>query len=307
MFSKISPSTSVPLFYAFATSGLIIRFFIANLYGMLFLALGLYYNSHSIFGTEAYTPAQLIDWFAAQSESTKTALLSSIVTVIGFLIAYATATYNWKAQALSELRMQAASEIDAFFSQCAKLTTDCQIYANALSHAVDKIQKNCTIEEAAFLAHYNRDQGQLFLQQRQQLIALGIEVHRLNSRHTNLLVLAPGLKGNMELATKALTNITEKIWFHVPFHIDGDQNPILTFIQQVNVADCMVFSKAAEDNFGQLNFSSGIVRGNLQSSVIGFSLWSLLFLLRERSGFKKTIAEHYNAVKKANTARQRGQ
>ena len=108
------------------------------------------------------------------------------------------------------------------FPQCTKLTTDCQIYADALVEAVDKIQKNCTVEEAIFLAHYNRDQGQLFLQQRQQLVALGIEVHRLQGRYTNLLVLAPGLKGNMELAIKALTSITEKVWFHVSFHIDGD-------------------------------------------------------------------------------------
>ncbi len=298
MFSKISPSISVPLFYGFITCAFVIRFFIANLYGIFLLALGLDYFSHSIFGVEAYTFVQLIDWFIAQSEGTKTALLGSIVTVIGFLIAYATATYNWKAQALSQLRMQAAGEIDAFFAQCTKLTTDCQIYADALIQAVDKIQKNCTFEEAAFLAHYNRDQGQLFLQQRQQLVALGIEVHRLQGRHANLLVLAPGLKGNMEHAIKALTNITEKVWFHVPFHIDGDQNPIQTFINQVNVADCMAFSKAAEDNFGQLNFTSGGVRGNLQSSVVGFSFWSLLFLFREKNGFKQAITEHYNAVRK---------
>ncbi|WP_435794386.1 hypothetical protein [Neptuniibacter pectenicola] len=61
---------------------------------MLFLALGLYYYGYSLFGVEAYTFPQLIDWFAAQSEATKTALVGSIVTVIGFLIAFATATYN---------------------------------------------------------------------------------------------------------------------------------------------------------------------------------------------------------------------
>jgi hypothetical protein len=60
----------------------------------------------------------------------------------------------------------------------------------------------------------------------------------------------------------------------------------------------MAFSKAAEDNFGQLNFTPGGVRGNLQSSVVGFSLWSLLFLFRERNGLKRAIVEHYNAVRK---------
>lgn len=300
MFSKIPPSISVPLFYWFITCAFIMRFFIANLYGMFFLALGLYYYSDSLWGVKAYTFPQLIDWFVTQSEGTKTALLSSMVTVIGFMIAYATATYNWKAQALSQLRMQAAGEIDAFFAQCTKLTTDCQVYADALVAAVNKIQKECTIEEAMFLAHYNRNQVQPFLQQRQQLASLGIEVHRLQGRYTGLLVLTPGLKSNMELAIKALTNITEKVWFHVPFHIDGDQNPIQTFINQVNVNDCIVFSKAANNNFGQLNFTSGSVRGHLQSTVVGFSLWSLLFLFRERDGFKQAIVEHYNAVRKNN-------
>lgn len=298
MFSKIPPSISVPFFYGLITSLFIVRFFIANLYGMFFLAVGIYYCSDGLFGVEAYTFPQLIDWFAVQSEGTKTAFLGSIVTVVGFLIAYATATYNWKAQALSQLRMQAAGEIDVFFAQCAKLTTDCQIYADALVEAVDKIHKNCTVEEAVFLVNYNRGQGQLFLQKRQQLVALGIEVHRLQARYSNLLVLAPGLKSNMDLAVNSLARITEKVWFQVPFQIDGDQDPVQTFVNQVNVADCMAFSEATQDNFGQLNFTSGGVRGILQSSVVGFNLWSLLFLFRERNGFKEAIVEHYNAVRK---------
>lgn len=291
--AKVPPAVSIPLFYATITVVFVIRFLIANLFGIFILACALYYAAPSFLGVHPFSFSSLVDWFSDQEDATKTSLLGSIVTVTGFLIAFASASYNWKSQALSQLRMQAAAEIDRFFAQCTQRATDCRLYAEGLVEAVSEIQNGCDRNEAVFLARYHREKGLEFEKHRQELVALGIEAHRLQGRYTNLLTLSPGLIANMQIAISALARIADEVWFSKPFIIDRDPDPVSSFIHQVNVSECLKFSKVVEDHFIDLNFSSGIVRGNLQSSVVGFGFWSLVFLYSEMSGFREAIVEHY--------------
>lgn len=293
MFAKLPPYLSVPIFYIFVTSVYLYSFFFGNIYGIFAISWVVYFSSESLFGITPLSFDGLMEWVVTQSEPTKAALLGSIITVIGFMIAYATATANWKSQLLANLKVQAAGEIEVFFAECSKLATDCAIYAEALVKAINKIQKGCSADEAEFLTHYNRDQGQLFLQRRDRLISLGIEVHRFHGKYGTLLLTAPGLKAGLDLATNALERITDNLWIHVPYHIQNDQNPIQTFLNQVNVTECVTLKNAVDENHGELNFSSGGVRGNLMSTVVGFNFWMLYYLYKDRKGFKKLIADRY--------------
>lgn len=296
MFSKIPPSISIPLFFGVTSLSVITSFLISNIYGILITSFALYFLSGTLFNVTPLGPVELIGWISSQSETTKTALLSALVTITGFFIAYATATSNWKAQALSQLRLQAAAEIDAFFSECAKLITDCQIYTKGLIEAAEKINNGVTMEEGEFLAHWNRDQGQDFLQKRLRLSALGVDVHHLQARYSALLFMAPRLKRNMDFATKALNNMIGKIWFNVPYHINGDTNPIETFINQVDLDGSLEFSRSVDDNFGQMSFTSGGARGELQSSVAGFGFWSLIHLYKDRKIFMEAVTKHHQSA-----------
>jgi hypothetical protein len=298
MFSKFPPKISVPLFYAFITLMYLIRFLVGNTYGIFLLALFIYYRADELFGISPYTFDQLALWLVSQSESTKTALLSSFITVIGFMLAYATATANWKGQLLANLKLQAAGELDVFFSEYSKLATDCEIYASSLTEAVDKIQKNCTLDKAVFLASYNRDQGKIFIQKRQRLIAMGVDVHSFQGRYSTLFLSAPNLKSSLDAAITAVTNINDKLWINVPFHIKGDENVVQTFVNQVNVADCFALKSAVDAHHDELNFSSGVVRGNLMSTVIGFNIWTMYNLYRQGGDFYKTIKERYTKLQK---------
>lgn len=242
-----------------------------------------------------------MEWIVTQSDSTKSALLGSIITVIGFLIAYATATANWKSKLLADLKVQASGEIEVFFAECSKLATDCGIYATALIEAVNEIQKGCPLERAEFLAFYNREQGQLFLQRKDRLVSLGIEVHRLHGKFSTLLVSAPGLKSGLDSAIEALGKITNKVWVHIPYHIQNDTIPVQTFLNQVNVTDCIALKTAVDENQMELNFSSGGVRGNLMATVVGFNFWMLYYLFKNRKDFRKMINQNIHQTAKSST------
>jgi hypothetical protein len=271
----------------------LIRFFVGNIYGIFLLSVFVYLNGEALFGNVPYSLDQLMFWIVSQSESTKTAILSSFITVIGFMLAYATATANWKGQLLANLKLQAADEIDIFFAEYSKLATDCKIYASALAEAVDKIQKNCPVDNAVFLATYNRDQGQIFVQKRQRLIAMGIDVHGFQGRYSTLLLSAPGLKSSLDSAIAAVSSINDSLWINVPFHIQGDENVVQTFVNQVNVADSLSLCSSVDKHHSALNFSAGSVRGNLMSTVVGFNIWTMFHLYSQSKDFYSSIKERY--------------
>ncbi|WP_049630362.1 hypothetical protein [Cellvibrio sp. pealriver] len=293
MFTKLPPNVSVPMFFILMTFVLLYRFLFGSVVGILLCCIALYKLSGFLFGVDPLNFDELMMWLVTQGETTKAAVLSSVITVIGFLIAYATATSNWKAQLLANMKIQAAGEIEVFFAECSRLSTDCSLYAEALVEAVDKIQKDCALDDAVFLAHYNREQSQIFIQKRQRLVSMGIDVHRIHGKYGALLLSSPGLKAELDSATKALTNIIDKVWINVPFHVQGDQNVIQTFVNQVSVVDCISLKNAVEKNSSELSFASGGLRGNLMSTVVGFNFWTIFNLYKERSDFSNTIKERF--------------
>lgn len=293
MFTKLPPKVSITLFYSFITTAYLFRFFVGNIFGIFLLSLFAYMNSNELFGITPYNFEQFMFWLVAQSESTKTAFLSSLITVVGFLLAYATATANWKGQLLANLKLQAAGELDVFFSEYSKLASDCEIYASYLVEAVDKIQKGCSVDEADFLVTYSCEQGQLFTQKRQRLIAMGIDVHGFQGRYSTLLLSAPGLQSSLNSAIRAVVKINEKLWINVPFHIQDHDNTIQAFINQVNVSDCLALKSTFDACHGELNFSAGSVRGNLMSTVVGFNIWTMYHMFRQSKGMYIAIKERY--------------
>jgi hypothetical protein len=69
-------------------------------------------------------------------------------------------------------------------------------------------------------------------------------------------------------------------------------------VNQVNVTECNALINAVSENIDELNFSSGSVRGNLMSTVVGFNFWTLFYLFKERKDFKQLINERYKNLLK---------
>lgn len=298
MFAKFQPSLSIALLYILTTFLFLYRFLFGNIYGIFITSLAVYYFSKSLFGISPLGFDGLMQWIMSQSEVTKTAILSAFISVIGFLIAFTTATSIWKSQTLANLKLQAAGELHAFFDECSKLATDCKIYANFLVETVDKIQKGCSLDDANFLTHYNFDKGELFKKQRERLCLLSIEVYGLLGKYTELILSTRNLKTNLDSAANALKRITERIWIQVPFPMENDPNPIQTFVNQVNIAKCTDLKNAVDENFLELNFSSGVAKGDLMSSIVDFNFWKLLYIYKERKAVIATMHERYRNLHK---------
>lgn len=297
-FKQFPPAIAVPAFYIFISLGMLARFLFGSAFGALFIALLLYFSAHPVTGIAPLSFGELLFWFAEQPETYKVGFVSAAVTVAGFFVAFHTATLSWRQQHRSQLRTQAAGEVEGFFSSVDGLITDAQLYAEDLVRAVNLIQRGTEPREARFAVDWALSKSQEFLSTRNQLSQAQVQIHRLKGRNYTILSSGWGLTEVFDLAEKALTDIGKKMWFSVPIVYEDDPNYIQTFHNQVNVQECIGFIESAERLSGPIAMLAGSIRGYLLAPVIGFNLSMYIELLKNRKEFSEAVKGFHRAMER---------
>lgn len=293
LFRKLPPAISIPIFYILISIQVIGRILFGSYFGILILSIGIY-AAFKLNGTfQPFGFKDLLLWTASLSTDYKVGLLSSFITVLGFVIAFNTATKNWQDQLNAQLKLQVANEIEQFFSSVTSDISDLNIYVNALIKTVNKIQSNCTISEASFNIQYYQDQAKAFFDARSRLSSASIEAYRISGRHHSILSSGPGLISFYELAADSLKNISEAMWINIPIVDLNDPNHIQHFVNQLNVAECIELIKTCEVAGTKISGLAGGIRGYLISPIVGFN-WSMYSnLVSSRRAFRSAIEEFY--------------
>jgi hypothetical protein len=258
-----------------------IRFFLGQLYGVFILSIVMYYFCYDLFGFNPFTFLQLVDWFYLQEEGTKNAILGAIITVIGFMIAYASTSQNWKAQELVKLKLKAADEIENYATKCTDLIIKTNTYASWLMDSIDMVSRN-PAETDVFLK-LNKESSIKFLTNRQDLIEHSISVHTLRGRHTSILNLRMGASDEMNKFIESLMDITDNIWFSIP--LETSSNPeyaAANIFSHINKDEVYKFIAAVEKHGETVAASAGMICGSLRSDIIIYNLSGLRFVNKER-------------------------
>ncbi len=286
---KIPPSISVPAFYVLMMLMLVLRFLFGSVYGALALVMVFYAFTYHFTSTPPLSPSELVLWIDGLTSEYKVALLTSSVTVLGFVVAFHTATANWKDQMGAQFKAQVAGEIESFFAAVTSSMNIASLYVESLVSTVNKIQKGANADELSFLIQHIQGQVGKYLSVRDQLSQASIEVHRLIGRSHNVLSTGWGLPATVNLAAESLANVTDKMWFHVPIVDLQSPNHIQSFLNQVNISGCNEFLQAHNDNSEKISGLAGGIRGYLISPILGFSLPMFTNLLSDRKQFRETM------------------
>ncbi|EGQ9467415.1 hypothetical protein C4H03_RS15710 [Vibrio parahaemolyticus] len=297
MSSKYVPIVKTILFYICISFGVCARFLLGNLYGVLITMFVIRHFSEALLGYPAYSFEELMAWLDALSNEMKIAIVSSLVTVIGFLVAYASATSNWKSQLLANIKLQASGELNSFFTEVGALVTDCEIYADETIETSEKIRKSKDNHEKLFLVSYQNGRGHEIDLKRKRLVAMSIQVHQFTGKYANLFLSVPRVQSNFDTAAKALNEVASKTWFNIPVSYPEDTDPITTFLKQVNEEQLKVFKASVEKNRIFLSFYPGSAGGILQSGVVPFNGFSLFNMYRR-------IKELHSAFEELRKAKQ---
>lgn len=297
MNQKYLPFAKTTLFYLWISFTVLFRFLLGNLYGVLITMLVLRYFSESLFGHPAYSFDELMAWLHALSDEMKVAIVSSLVTVIGFLVAYASATSNWKSQLLANIKLQAWGELNAFFTEVGSLVTDYEIYASEILETSEKIRKSKNKQEKLFLVSYQNGRGHEIDLKRKRLVAMSIQVHQFTGKYANVFLSVPKVQSNFSIAAKALNEVASKTWFNIPRAYQEDTDPVTTFLTQVNKEQLTEFISSINKNRILLSFYPGSAGGILQSGVVPFNGVSLFNTFRR-------VKELHSAFEELRKAKQ---
>lgn len=161
---------------------LIFRFFTANIYGIFILLISIYYIYPYFTGVEPFKLNDLMIWFAEQSDTLKSLLVSSLVTVIGFIIAFQSATKNWKDQLVGNIRVQASNDIDAIYTRINEIINSLKIYSDTNLKILSRIKSNADSNEIYSSIKFVLSQTEKFRSERQELSLLHGRAFQLYGR-----------------------------------------------------------------------------------------------------------------------------
>lgn len=293
LFCKVPPPIAVPIFYILVTVVTISKMFFSTVLGTLVLAIGLYFLAPHVGLGNPFSLSQLISWLDSLAADYKIAVFSSLLTITGFVIAFHTATVNWRSQLQAQVKSHAAGEIEEFFAHVARNITDANIYVESLVELVDKIQKSKNIQELEFDLSWVVERAQLFIGTRNQLSQALVEVHRMRGRNYSVLSGGWGLEETFEKAAEAFDKIGSTMWINVPIIQLNHPDRFQHFINFVNVSDCKRFLDACEKYQDPITMLAGSIKGYLLSPIIGFTFPMYCGLLANRKGFSKAVSILY--------------
>ncbi|EJG1188092.1 hypothetical protein [Vibrio parahaemolyticus] len=266
--------------YTWITVGFCFRFLFGNLYGVLVTMVIVRAFSESLFGFPPYSTYELITWLYSLSDEMKVAIASSLVTVVGFFIAYASATANWKSQLLASIKLQASSDLNSFFTEVNSLVTDLEIYAQDVVKSLDVIRDSSDDNEKMFQASYFTELGQGIDIKRKRLVSMSIQVHHFEGKYSSLFISVPSVLPSFRRAASALNNVSSASWFYIPCAYRDDPNPVESYVSHIDRDKYESFIRSVNKNRILLSFYPGSAGGVLQSDVVPFNVFSLVNLFK---------------------------
>ena len=298
LFKSIPPAISVKLFYGLVTAGFLYRLLFQTAIGLFLVSLIFYCFAETLTGVKPFTFSEVIAWLSSLDKEYKVAVITSFVTIIGFIVAFHSATINWRNQMRAQIMLNISAEVENFFATVLRNITRAELYVEDLVKAVNQIQKGASVRDAKFSVDYNQEQQGQFLNARNLLSEASVEVHRLISRNYNPLSSRWGALEAIQRSAAALAEVSQKMWVNIPIIDKSDPHRIQSFINQINITECEEFIRTCKKASGVMSGLTGGVRGQLQSSVLGFNVPMLAGLVKMRKEFRETIDAFHRDLNK---------
>lgn len=252
---------------------IVLRSLFGSLLGVAILSSLLYCFMWNFSETRPFTLAQLALWLDELPSEAKTSFITVVLTVLGFLVAFHTATANWKAETQARMKMDIADQIEMFFSEVLRLSDKTTIFAERLVTAVENIREQGRSAELDFQVSYAFSKSTEFLATRDRLTELSVQVHRIGSRHGATLLSVWGGLATLYECADALSEMSEAMWVRVPVVVEHNPNPVEEVVRQLDAAEYKALLICFEKNKARISALSGALRGQLLQplTVINFA------------------------------------
>jgi len=213
------------------------RIFFKSLYGVLVLAVLCYMYSESLFGVAPLSFQQLVMLFDSLQPEFKVGVVSSLITVIGFMFAFHVAIESWRRQMREELKLKAANEMQGYFERVVYFSSVLGAYAENV-RLLKTAYDNNSVPHMKLQIEILQGQSIAFLEARNEMQRFSSDVYNLLARHENVLSQAFGLKKTASFAVSQIHKIAQSMWILLPVVDTSHEGWMVSFLEQVDFDGC---------------------------------------------------------------------
>jgi hypothetical protein len=280
---------------------LIVRFFTANIYGIFILFVSIYYISPYVNGVQPFKLNDLIVWFSEQSDTLQSLFLSSLVTVIGFIIAFQSATKNWKDQLVANIRVQASNDIDTIYTRINEIINSLKIYTDTNLKILSRIKSNADVNEIYSNIKFVLSQTEKFRSERQELSSLQSRAFQLYGRYSLILFATLNAFEQLEKINESVRKVAGKMWILLPTIDISNSDYLKHYLNYVDEEKYMDLSNQCGESYLYISAIAGNVRGKLTTNIAELNLIMLFNFIRRGKIFMDFWAEIKEFDKKHQT------
>lgn len=283
-------------------ASLFLRYLITSVEGTFLLAVSLYWLTPLLSDVRPWTAGELLMWIDDLPVEAKTGIFTSLLTVVGFLVAFRSATEAWKRQALGEIKLRIAAELDAFSREADNLLTGMKIDAEHMLDAAKSYRVQGPTNEQNHATTWAIERGDQFKISRQRIATMSAEIHRIVGSNFAVLASVPGASNWMDQYVEALISIRKKMWIFIPQVPDDPKIRSAYYADKVKVEAYEEFIACCE---GQLSVMAGLIggiKGALLHAVIPANLYTYFALRRHRT----KLPQAFSSIQIAARARKGG-
>jgi hypothetical protein len=223
----------------------------------------------------------------------KVAILTSVITIIGFLIAFQTATTTWKQQMHTSLRLQAAHEINSTYSRATELITSIRIFADLNLDLINKLKGNMPDIEITSAFNFVQSKYGEFLSNRDELSLLHLKAYNFIGKYSTVLSSTWKSFDQLERINDALRLVAEKMWVFIPQITSEHINYKKLYLQYTDCSKLEELSEQCNLSHGFIAALAGNINGRLTAPIFLLNLSSLLTLFQK----SKWIDEAYSIIR----------
>ena len=273
----VTASIVIPLAWIEGT----LRWLIGSASGVLVLSLSAYFYLRRTSLSRPLMPSQLLAWFAAQRYEIKLGILGALLTVVGFAIAFWTASTTWRRQKELELRIEGHKAILTRFQRALRLLNSLDSYLHVLINALRTLTPQMPEAEKALHIAFSNSQAMEFSKSRQQLYAAMLDVYELHSEYAVIFANVIAVPTDLRKAAAAIEAAQRQLASVVPPTADPHAPQFVqTFLSRCNLqileaahAECGRAREVASGIFGR---ASGV----LIHAIVKPNFWALVNITR---------------------------
>jgi hypothetical protein len=265
----------------FILLALVVQFLTSHLWGILLSSALAYLFTLYCSGLGTLNIWELTLWLDNQSDESKGLLLSSALTVTGFLIAFQTATKNWKDEMRAQLRLQAVAEIQSLFNKITLLISSVEIYSNNHLRALQKIEVKEEPNDAFLAMQFAISQNDKFLTERTELVSLQIQASGLFGKFSHQLFAINRGVEELSSINADIEKVIEAVWVLAPSSAVLESPDMFTlYAARINQGKFRELSAACEKFHPVIAAKVGALCGRLAAPVAEMNLGVFLNFVR---------------------------